>query len=75
MVQVAGRQVGDAVGELDRGRVRVRPDREERELLGLARARLGEPAATVTGVDDEQAGEAVDVLLARRSPRCGGPRP
>ena len=44
VVEVSRREVGDAVGELDRGRVRVRPDREERELLGLAGAGFGERA-------------------------------
>ena len=67
-VEVAGRVVGEPVGELDGGGMRVRPDREERELLGLLRGGLGEALAAVAGVHDEEAGQAVDVLLARRVP-------
>ena len=63
-VEVAGRVVGQPVGQLDGGGVRVRPEREERELLGLLRRDLREPLAPVAGVDDEEAGEAVEVLLA-----------
>jgi len=44
--------------------VRVRPQREERELFGLLRSSLSEPLAAVARVDDEQAGEAVEVALA-----------
>ena len=47
--------------------MRVRPDGEERELLRLPRGDLGEAPAAVAGVDDEQAGEAVDVALAGES--------
>ena len=63
-VQVAGCLVGQAVGQLDRRRVRVRPQREERELFGLLRSSLSKPLAAVARVDDEQAGEAVEVALA-----------
>jgi len=47
LVQVAGGVVGQAVGQLDRRRVGVGPHREEGELLGLARGRLGQLAAAV----------------------------
>jgi hypothetical protein len=46
----------------------VRPEREERELLRLLRGGLGDAGAAVAGVDDEQAGEPVDVALAARVP-------
>ena len=42
-VEVAGRVAREPVGELDRRGVRVRPDREERQLLGLLRRDLREP--------------------------------
>ena len=41
-VEVAGRVAGEPFGELDRRRVRVGPEREERERLGLLGGRLGE---------------------------------
>ena len=63
-VQVAGRACGEPLGELDRARVRVRPEREERELLGLLRGCLSQLLAAVPDLDDEQPGEAVDVLVA-----------
>ncbi len=56
-VEVAGGVVGQPVGQLDGGGVRVRPDREERELLGLPRGGLGEALAAVAGVHDEEPGE------------------
>ena len=65
-VEVAGRVVGETVGELDRGRVGVRPQREERELFRLLAGCLGEALAAVAHLHDEEAREAVDVLLAVR---------
>ena len=44
--------------------VGVGPQREEGELLGLLGGRLGELLAAVADLDDEQAGEPVDVLVA-----------
>ena len=67
-VEVAGRVGGQTVGELDRVGVRVRPDREEGEFLGLAGRDIRESLATVAGVDNEQAAEAVDVLAPGRVP-------
>ena len=52
------------VGELDRARMGVAPERVEVELLDLARGGLAELGAAVAGVDAEQAGEAVEVALA-----------
>jgi hypothetical protein len=63
-IEVAGCVAGQAVGELDRRRVGIRPDREERELLGLLGGDLRETPPAVPGVDDEEAGEAVEVLAA-----------
>ena len=44
-VQVAGRELGELGGELDRRRVRVAPDREVLERLGLLARGLGELGA------------------------------
>jgi hypothetical protein len=44
-VEVARGIRGEAVGQLDGGRVRVRPDREEGQLFGLLRGDLGEALA------------------------------
>ncbi len=63
-VQVARGVPGEAVGEFDRRGVRVRPQREEGELLSLLGRGLGETRTAVAGVDHEQPGQAVDVLLA-----------
>jgi hypothetical protein len=43
--------------------VRVRPQREERQLLSLLGGGLGQFAATVPGLDHEQSREAVKVAL------------
>ena len=59
-----GRVVGQPLGELDGSRVGVGPQREEGQLRGLLGHRLGDLGAAVPDVDDEQAGEAVDVLVA-----------
>src|SRR3954464_11272933 len=63
-VQVAGSQVREPLGQLDRLGVRIGPQREEREVLGLLGGRLGELLTAVAGLHDEQAGEAVEVPLA-----------
>ena len=67
-VEVAWRVSGQAIGEFDRVRVRVRPDRKEREFLGLLRGYLGQALAAVPSVDHEQAAQAVNVLLALTVP-------
>ena len=63
-LEVAGREIGEAFGELDRAGVRVAPHREVRELAGLLGGGVGELGATVTDLRDEQAREAVEVALA-----------
>ena len=69
-----GAHRGEPLGQLDGARVGVGPEREEGELLGLLGGRLGELLAAVADLDDEQAGEAVDVLVAAGRPRSCGPR-
>ena len=63
-VQVAGSGRGQPLGQLDRRRVGVGPQREEGQLLGLARGGLGQHAAPVPGLDDEQPGQPVEVAPA-----------
>ena len=63
-VQVTGRVVGDALGQFDGGRRREGPQREERQRLGLLRSGFGEFGAAVADLHDEQARQAVDVLVA-----------
>ncbi len=62
-IEVARRVLRETVGELDRSRVRVRPDREERELLGLLRRHLRESRTAVAGVHHEEPRQPVEVLL------------
>ena len=64
LVQVAGSEVGQPVGQFDRLRVRVGPQREEGEFARLLERGLGEFTAAVPGLHDEQAGEPVQVALA-----------
>ena len=52
------------VGEFDRARMGVAPERVEVELLDLSSGRFADLGATVAGVDAEEAGEAVEVALA-----------
>src|ERR1041384_3180034 len=59
-----GARAGDLGRQLDRGRVRVAPVREEAELLPLIGARLRHIGAPVADVGAEQRAEAVEVLLA-----------
>ena len=70
-VEVAGREVREALGEVDRRRVRVRPEREEGEVAGLLRRRLGQLVPPVAGLDDEQPGEPVEVAPAAVVPDVG----
>ena len=67
-VEVARREVGHAGRELDRGRMRVVPDREVRELLRLLASGLGELAAAVAHLHGEQARQPVEQPLAGRVP-------
>ncbi len=71
LVEIAGGIVGQPVGQLDRLRVRVGPEREERQLAGLPVGSLSQLDATVAGVDDEQPGQAVQVALAVDVPDVG----
>ena len=61
--------------ELDGGRVRVRPDREVLERLGLPTCGLGQLGATVADLHGEQARQAVEVAVAAWRPRRSSPRP
>ena len=79
-VEVAGREVGEAGRELDRGDVAVAPDREVLEGLGLPGCGGGELVAAVPDLHGEQTRERVEVLAAvgvpdpaalRRAPRSG----
>ena len=70
-VEVAGRAAGEPLGQLDRPRVGVGPQREERELARLRGGRLGQFLAAVTDLDDEQPGEAVEVAPALVVPDVG----
>jgi hypothetical protein len=54
-IQVARRVVGEPLGQLDRRRCRVGPQREEGQRLGLLGGRLGELLAAVADLDHEQA--------------------
>ena len=63
-VEVAGGQVGQPLGQLDRLGVRVGPQREERQLAGLLGRCLGQLGPAVADLDDEQPGQPVEVALA-----------
>ena len=63
-VQIARRQRRQPFGQLDRPRVRVRPEREVGEFRGLARAGLGHLGPAVPDLAHEQPGQAVQVTLA-----------
>ena len=63
-VQVTGREIGDARGQLDGGRVRVGPVGEELQVLGLVGARLGDVGPAVADVHAEESGQAVEVAVA-----------
>ena len=63
-VEVARRELRELGRELDRGRVRVAPDREVLERARLFGRRLGQVAPTVAELHREEAGERVEVALA-----------
>ncbi len=63
-VQVARGVVREALGELDRGRGCISPQREEGQRAGLSGHDLGEFGAAVAGLNHEQAGQRVQVALA-----------
>ena len=67
-VEVARREVGDACRELDRGRMRVVPDREVRELFRLLAGGLGELVAAMAHLHGEQARQPVEQSLAGSVP-------
>jgi hypothetical protein len=64
VVEIARCERGHAVGELDRTRVGVAPDREVRELTRLFGTGFGELGTTVTDLRSEQAGKTVEVAAA-----------
>ena len=70
-VEVAGGQLGDALGELDRPRMGVAPVRIEVELLDLRGGGLRVLGPAVTRVAAEQRGETVEVALAVVVPDVG----
>ncbi len=63
-VEVAGRELCDLGGQLNRARMRVAPVGEEAELLRLIGTSLRHIGAAVTDVRAEERAEAVEVLLA-----------
>ena len=65
-VEVAGCVVRDPLGQVDRGRVRVGPEREVGQLRRLPGGRLGQLAAAVPHLHGEQAREPVEVGAALR---------
>ena len=74
-VEAARGVAGDPLGELDRGRVRVGPQRHERELSRLLRGGVGQLGAAVAQLAHEEAGQRVEVLLALRVPDVGALAP
>ena len=70
-----GAYCGEPLGQLDRARVGVGPQREERQLAGLLGRRLGELGAAVADLDDEQPGEPVEVAPALVVPDVGALAP
>ncbi len=63
-VEVAGREIGDLGGQLDRARMRVAPVGEEAELFCLIGTGLRHIGAAVADVRAEERAEAVEVALA-----------
>ena len=63
-VEIAGRVVRESLGELDRGGVRVGPQREVGELGHLLGRSVGDLLAAVAGLHGEQAREPVEVAIA-----------
>ena len=70
-VAVPGGQDGDALGQLDRPRVGVGPQREVGQLRRLLRRRLGQLGPAVTDLAGEEARKAVEVALAVLVPDIG----
>ena len=64
VVQVAGGEAGDALGQLDRAGMRVAPVGDEVELADLGGHRVADLLAAVAGVDAEEGREAVEVAVA-----------
>ena len=73
-VEVAGGELGEACRELDRRRVRVRPDREVLERLGLHPRRVGEVGPAVADLHGEQPGQAVEEPVPGGVPQVRSPR-
>ena len=65
-VQVTRRVARDPLGQLDRRRVRVGPQRHEGQLAGLLRRGVGQLGAPVAQLGHEEPGQAVEVALALR---------
>ena len=66
-----GGELGQPLGQLDRGRVRVGPEREEGQLARLLGGRLGQLLAAVPDLYDEEPGQPVEVPLAAAVPDVG----
>ncbi|CKN29483.1 Uncharacterised protein [Mycobacterium tuberculosis] len=56
--------MGQALGELDRRRGGIPPEREIPQRAGLPRGRLGEFGPAVTDLHHEQPGQGVQIALA-----------
>jgi hypothetical protein len=67
-VDVPRRVAGDPLGQLDRGGVRVGPQREVRQLRRLVGGGLSQLGAPVAHLHGEQPGQSVQVALARVVP-------
>ena len=74
-VEVAGRQRGQAAGQLDGGRVGVGPQREVGQLAAWRAGGLGQLGPPVAGLHGEQAGQAVEVALAVAVPHVAALAP
>ena len=65
-IEITRGVIRQAIGELDALRVGVGPEGEVRELFCLSACSLGEFLPAVAHLDDEQAGEAIEVFVALR---------
>ena len=63
--------MSEALGELDGAWVRIRPDGEVGQFLGLRRGGRCELLAPVSGLHGEQPGQAVEVAIALVVPDVG----
>ena len=70
-VQIAGREVGDPLGQLGLNRGGVAPHREVRQLGGLLGGHLGQLSTPVPDLDDEQPRQPVQDLPALVVPDVG----